>query len=127
MQNFLKTPNFIKDFFYKQPRDLYQEFCNAYAYYKQATLCDPKPNRQKLMEECTNNWKRNKHHDATFIKNKISKYYETIPSTVRSYQRLFVSHDNISSSHVSTTSTTSTTYRSEGFIDTSAISRNAVV
>ena len=129
MQSFLKTPNFSKDFFFKQPRDLYQEFCNAYAYYKQATLCDPKPNRQKLIEECTNNWKKNKQHDAAFIRNKIREYYETIPPTVRSYQRLFISHDIINSdhtSHASTTSTTSTIQRSEGFIDTSAIPKNAV-
>jgi len=51
MQSFLKTLNFSKDFFYKLPQDLYQKFYNAYAYYKQAMLCDPKLNRQKLMQE----------------------------------------------------------------------------
>jgi hypothetical protein len=52
MQSFLKIPSFSKIFFYKQPQDKYQEFCNAYAYYKQAILCNPKPNRQKIMQEC---------------------------------------------------------------------------
>ena len=52
MQSFLKAPNFNKNFFYKQPQDKYQEFCNAYAYYKQAILCDPKPIRQRIMQEC---------------------------------------------------------------------------
>ena len=57
MQSFLKAPNFNKKFFYQKPQDRYQEFCNEYAYYKQATLCDPKLNRQKLMEECLKVWK----------------------------------------------------------------------
>ena len=52
MQSFLKALNFNKKFFYQKPQNRYQEFCNVYAYYKQATLCDPKLNRQKLMEEC---------------------------------------------------------------------------
>src|SRR5438874_689679 len=102
MQSFLKTPHFNKELFYKPSQNIYQEFCNAYAYYKQATLCDPNPNRQKLMQECVNIWKQNKKHDTAFIKDIIREYYETIPSTLRSYQRLFTSRDVTSSSHTST-------------------------
>lgn len=125
MQSFLKTPNFSKDFFYNPPQDLYQEFCNAYAYYKQATLCDPKPNRQKLMQECIIIWKENKKHDAAFIKDKIREYYETIPSTLRSYQRLFVSRDMATSSN-QTRYTRHTSTLSVGLIDTTTIPKNAV-
>src|SRR3954469_15588477 len=75
MQSFLKLPHFNKNFFYKQPQDRYQEFCNAYAYYKQATLCDPKLNRQKLIEDCLIVWKEVKKNDATLIENKIREYY----------------------------------------------------
>ncbi|CAB4425447.1 unnamed protein product [Rhizophagus irregularis] len=52
MQSFLKAPNFSKTFFYKQPQNKYQDFCNAYAYYKQVILCDPNPNRERLSQEC---------------------------------------------------------------------------
>ena len=85
MQSFLKTLNFSKEFFYKPSQDLYQEFCNTYAYYKQAILCDPKPNHQKLIQECINIWKENKKHDTAFIKDIIREYYETVPFTLRSY------------------------------------------
>ncbi len=71
MQSFLKAPNFSKNFFYKQPQDKYQEFCNAYAYYKQAILCDPKPNRQRIMQECITAWKEVKKNDTAFIESKI--------------------------------------------------------
>ena len=84
--------NFDKNFFYKQPQDKYQEFCNAYAYHKQAVLCDPKLNRQKLMQECIDTWKEVKEHDAAFIENKIREYYSTIPPTIHSHQRFFLSH-----------------------------------
>jgi hypothetical protein len=83
MQSFLKIPSFSKNFFYKQPQDKYQEFCNAYAYYKQVILCNPKPNRQKIMQECIVAWKKVKKHDTAFIDNKIREYYNTTPSTIR--------------------------------------------
>src|SRR6185369_1137780 len=79
MHSYFKIPNFNKNFFYKQPQDKYQEFCNAYAYYKQAVLCDPKLNRQKLMQEYIDTWKEVKKHDAAFIENKIREYYSIIP------------------------------------------------
>ncbi|CAG8680512.1 14534_t:CDS:2, partial [Racocetra fulgida] len=41
----------VKLFFYKEPQDLYQTFCNAYAYYKQASQYNPTPHRQKLFQE----------------------------------------------------------------------------
>ena len=92
MQSFLKLPNFNKNFFYNQPQDKYQKFCNAYAYYKQAVLCDPKPNRQKLLQECITAWKEVKNQDTAFIENKINEYYRTIPPTIHSHQRFFLSH-----------------------------------
>jgi len=85
MQSYFKIPNFDKNFFYKQPQDKYQEFCNAYVYYKQVVLCDPKINHQKLMQECITTWKEVKKHDTTFIENKIHEYYNTILSTIRSH------------------------------------------
>jgi hypothetical protein len=107
MQSFLKAPNFNKKFFYKQSQNKYQEFCNAYAYYKQATLCDSQLNRQKLSEECTTVWKEIKKNDAAFIDNKIYEYYETIPSTVRSHQRIFMSRNTTTGFRHTPTASTS--------------------
>ncbi|CAB4476999.1 unnamed protein product [Rhizophagus irregularis] len=126
MQSFLKGPNFNKKFFFKQPQNKYQEFCNVYAYYKQATLCNPKLNHQQLMEECTTVWKEVRKNDTTFIENKICEYYDTVPSTVHSHQKIFMSR-NVTSSfhHTSTPKYTSTPRQLVGFIDTTKIPKNA--
>ncbi|GET59353.1 hypothetical protein GLOIN_2v1870260 [Rhizophagus irregularis DAOM 181602=DAOM 197198] len=70
----------------------YQEFCNAYAYYKQAVHCNSKPNRQKLLQECITAWKEVRKQDISFIENKIHEYYNTITPTIHSYQNFFLSH-----------------------------------
>ena len=126
MQSFLKAPNFSKNFFYKQPQDKYQEFCNAYAYYKQAILCDPKPNRQRIMQECITAWKEVKKNDTAFIESKIREYYDTTPSTIRSHQSIFMTRNLTNSSHQTSTSKCISTPRQfVGFIDTTTITPNA--
>ncbi|CAB4464998.1 unnamed protein product [Rhizophagus irregularis] len=123
MQSFLKAPNFSKTFFYKQPQNKYQEFCNAYAYYKQATLCDPKLNREKLSQECASEWKDVKKHDNVFIESKICEYYETIPTTVRSHQQILMSRNATPSSHHTPTPSTSKQYKE--YIDITSLPKNA--
>jgi hypothetical protein len=127
MQSFLKAPNFDRKFFFKQPQNKYQEFCNAYAYYKQASLCDPNPNREKLLQECATVWKDIKKHDSDFIENKIHEYYDTIPTTVRSHQRIFMSRNMTSSFHHTSApiSTPSAQRQYKEYIDTTAIPKNA--
>ena len=100
MQSFLTAPKFNKVFFYKEPQDLYQEFCNAFAYYKQAVLCDPKPNRQKLMQECVAAWKQAKHQDKSLIYDKINEYFNTVSSHTRFHQSFFIRH-NVANSNSS--------------------------
>ncbi|CAB4483266.1 unnamed protein product [Rhizophagus irregularis] len=123
MQSFLKAPNFSKTFFYKQPQNKYQEFCNAYAYYKQATLCDPKLNREKLSQECASEWKDVKKHDNVFIESKICEYYKTIPTTVRSHQQILMSRNATPSSHHTPTPSTSKQYKE--YIDITSLPKNA--
>ncbi|CAB4477164.1 unnamed protein product [Rhizophagus irregularis] len=123
MQSFLKAPNFSKTFFYKQPQNKYQEFCNAYAYYKQATLCDPKLNREKLSQECASEWKDVKKHDNVFIESKICEYYETIPTTIRSHQQILMSCNATPSSHHTPTPSTSKQYKE--YIDITSLPKNA--
>src|SRR5438128_4969822 len=101
MQSFLSTPNFDEVFFYKKPLNLYQEFCNAFAYYKQAILCDPTPNRQKLANECLEAWKQVKHHDKPLIYEKIHEYFDTVPSLTRSHQSFFQRNNVARSSRAS--------------------------
>ncbi|CAB4422741.1 unnamed protein product [Rhizophagus irregularis] len=78
------------------------------------------------MEECTTVWKEVRKNDTTFIENKICEYYDTVPSTVRSHQKIFMSR-NVTSSfhHTSTPKHTSTLRQLVGFIDTTKIPKNA--
>ncbi|CAI2197718.1 6770_t:CDS:2, partial [Funneliformis geosporum] len=64
-----------------------------------------------------------KKNDTAFIENKIRKYYDTIPSTIRFHQRILISRDSTNSSHQ--TSTPSTLRQYVGFIDTTTIPPNA--
>ncbi|CAG8672204.1 16126_t:CDS:2, partial [Racocetra fulgida] len=80
MQSFLKAPKFDKQFFYKPPTDLYQEFCNAYAYSEQAAHCNIIPNKQKV--------EKNSGQNETIIREKIQAYLATEPYIIRSYQRI---------------------------------------
>ncbi|CAG8516124.1 2174_t:CDS:2 [Scutellospora calospora] len=92
MQSFLKTPNFDTHFFYKSPSDLYQEFSNTYAYYKQAIHCNPTPNKQKLLIETCAAWKKIRNENKTFIRKKIQLYLTIVPHTIRSYNSLINSN-----------------------------------
>ena len=131
MQSFLKLPNFNKNFFYNQPQDKYQEFCNAYAYYKQAVHCNPKLNRQKLLQECITAWKEIKKQNTTFIENKINEYYNTIPPTIHSHQTFFLSHRTLNtpttptSEHTPTPEHTTTPKQFIWAVDTTTIRNNA--
>ncbi|CAG8825839.1 19675_t:CDS:1, partial [Gigaspora rosea] len=49
------------------PQTLYKKFCNAFAYYKQVSLCDPNPNHQQLMKNCNLAWKDIKTENKTLI------------------------------------------------------------
>ncbi|UZN98730.1 uncharacterized protein OCT59_000018 [Rhizophagus irregularis] len=78
------------------------------------------------MEECTTVWKEVRKNNITFIENKICEYYDTVPSTVRFHQKIFMSR-NVTSSfhHTSTPKHTSTPRQLVGFIDTTKIPKNA--
>ncbi|CAG8531190.1 7793_t:CDS:2 [Dentiscutata erythropus] len=71
MQSFLSTPNFNKTFFYKEPQTLYKQFCNAFAYYKQVSLCNLNPNRQQLIKDCNFAWKQIKKEEEELSKNAV--------------------------------------------------------
>ncbi|CAG8511782.1 5574_t:CDS:2 [Racocetra fulgida] len=88
MQSFLKAPKFDKQFFYKPPTDLYQEFCNAYAYSEQAAHCNIVPNKQKLLSDARTEWKKIREQNETIIHKKIQAYLATKPHIICSYQRI---------------------------------------
>ncbi|CAG8841380.1 33042_t:CDS:2, partial [Gigaspora margarita] len=82
MQSFLRLSNFDKHFFYKPLSDLYQEFANAYTYYKQVTLCNPTPNKQKLLNKAQTAWKEIKNENEAVIYKKIQSYLTMASSTI---------------------------------------------
>lgn len=126
MQSFLKTPNFDTHLFYKSPTDLYQEFSNAYAYYKQATLCNPNPNKQQLLSEAREAWKQIKNENTNIIREKIKSYLSTVPSTIRSYHRLMVNSNSNSTSTSTFASPSASTVTSLQQFDINTVAKNAV-
>ncbi|CAG8795267.1 24741_t:CDS:1, partial [Gigaspora rosea] len=84
------------------PQDLYQMFCNAYAYYKQASHYNPTPNHQKLFQECNLTWKQIKYEHKALIKEKIREYFNTIPSHIHFHQSNFIPNRANNSNSIST-------------------------
>ncbi|CAG8502718.1 14575_t:CDS:2 [Dentiscutata heterogama] len=89
MQSFLSMPNFNKTFFFKEPQTLYEKFSNAFAYYKQVSLCNSHPNRQQLMKDCNLAWKQIKKENKIVIDEKIRSYFNSIPSHIYCHQSKF--------------------------------------
>ncbi|CAG8805359.1 20078_t:CDS:2, partial [Dentiscutata erythropus] len=75
------------------PQTLYEKFSNAFAYYKQVSLCNPHPNRQQLMKDCNLAWKQIKKENKTVIDEKIHSYFNSIPSHVYCHQSKFTSRN----------------------------------
>ncbi|CAG8628421.1 23584_t:CDS:1, partial [Gigaspora rosea] len=98
MQSFLSAPNFNKTFFFKEPQTLYKKYCNAFAYYKQVSICNPQPNRQQLMKNCNLAWKQIKKENKTVIDEKIRFYFNSFPSHVYCHQLALTTSNSGSSS-----------------------------
>ena len=59
MQIFLSTPDFSKSFLYKNPGNIYQRYCNVYAYTYLVHSGIPQ-NKENLVKECNLAWKETK-------------------------------------------------------------------
>ncbi|CAG8764314.1 17350_t:CDS:2, partial [Dentiscutata erythropus] len=86
------------------PQDLYQTFCNVYAYYKQASHCNPTPNRQRLFRNNRTNRTNNSNsilsfpsflqHNVEVHKNAIGqrdaiKKIEVANKKISEYERMY--------------------------------------
>src|SRR5260363_362973 len=77
MQKFLKTPTFDKKYIFKNPSNLYENFCNAYAYYMAVSMRNPSPKKQDIFTKAQEEWKVVKNLDKTIIENQINNYLQT--------------------------------------------------
>ena len=75
MQVFLSKPKFDKKFIYSSPTTLYQEFANAYAYNKMSITCNPRPNKQAMVNEINAEWKKIKSEKTEDL---IKEYIKTL-------------------------------------------------
>jgi len=56
MQTFLSIPKFNKQYVYKNPRNTYQKFVNAFAFYKMASIGSSCPDKEKICQESNEEW-----------------------------------------------------------------------
>ncbi|CAG8625604.1 12394_t:CDS:2, partial [Gigaspora rosea] len=68
-------PNFSKTYLYVTPTTLYHEFCNAFAFFTMVKACNPKMNRQNLIDAANNEWRKCRNEPETTIRNQISQYF----------------------------------------------------
>ncbi|CAG8733514.1 14333_t:CDS:2, partial [Gigaspora rosea] len=80
-----------------EPQTLYEKYCNAFAYYKQVSLCNPQPNCQQLMKDCNLAWKQIKKEKKTVIDEKIRSYLNSFPLHVYCHQSELTLHNTSNS------------------------------
>ena len=106
MQAFLSKPKFDKKFIYSSPTTLYQEFANAYAYNKMSITCNPRPNKQAMVNEINAEWKKIKSEKTEdLIKEYIKTLHdEAVPTITCSFRSIFSSTRNTATNSISPSS-----------------------
>ncbi|CAG8516623.1 4830_t:CDS:2 [Cetraspora pellucida] len=82
-QSFLSMPNFSKTYLYVIPKNLYQEFCNAFAFFTMVKACNPSMNRQDLMDTANTEWRLCRTESETTIRDQIKQYLAASPPIIR--------------------------------------------
>ena len=77
MQTFLSVPKFDKQYIYKKPQNIFEEFTNAFAFHKMASTGIPFPSKKGLCEESNKKWNVVKKCSKEEIKDKIREYLNT--------------------------------------------------
>jgi len=88
MQMFLSTPKFNKQYVYKNPKNTYQEFVNAFAFYKMTSTGSPRPDKETICQESNEEWSLIKKYPKETIEDKICEYSNS-PIQLRMYDYLF--------------------------------------
>ena len=74
MQTFLSTPKFNKQYVYKNPRNTYQKFVNAFAFYKMALTGSSCSDKETICQESNEEWSLIKKYPKETIEDKIWEY-----------------------------------------------------
>ncbi|CAG8805213.1 6126_t:CDS:2, partial [Cetraspora pellucida] len=74
---FLGTPKFNKKLIFKNPSNLYENFCNAYAYYLAISIGTPSSKKQDIFIKAQEGWKTIRNLNEETIQNKINNYLQT--------------------------------------------------
>ncbi|CAG8792105.1 17125_t:CDS:1, partial [Dentiscutata erythropus] len=82
-QSFLSMPNFSKTYLYITPKNLYQEFCNAFAFFKMVKACNPNMNRQDSIDAANTEWRLCRTESETTIRDQIKQYLAASPPIMR--------------------------------------------
>ncbi|CAG8497475.1 9233_t:CDS:2 [Scutellospora calospora] len=82
-QSFHSMPNFSKTYLYVIPKNLYQEFCNAFAFFIMVKACNPSMNWQDLMDTANTEWRLCRTESETTIRDQIKQYLAASPPIIR--------------------------------------------
>ena len=89
MQSFLSAPKFNKTLFFINPTNLYQEYCNAYAYQYMVKKGIIAPDKQIVLQEARISWKTIKVQDQDTILQQIQEYLASQPRVIYNHCAIF--------------------------------------
>jgi hypothetical protein len=80
-QTYFRQPKYSKNYIIQKPRNLYEEFVNAFAFHEIVITNNERPSKKELQERAQNSWREIKIKDKDFIRNHIFELLQTpIPS-----------------------------------------------
>ena len=89
MQSFLSASKFNKTLFFINPTNLYQEYCNAYAYQYMVKKGIIAPDKQIVLQEARISWKTIKVQDQDTILQQIQEYLASQPRVIYNHHAIF--------------------------------------
>jgi len=76
-QTYFKEPKYSKNYIIQKPRNLYEEYVNAFAFCEMINTKNEVPNKKELQERAQNSWQEVKMRSKDFIQNHIFELLQT--------------------------------------------------
>ncbi|UZO15822.1 uncharacterized protein OCT59_007237 [Rhizophagus irregularis] len=85
-QTYFKEPKYSKNYLIQSPKNLYEQYVNAFAFSEMVKSHNKTPNKKVLHQQAQDSWREVKKEDKENIQNRI---FELLRTPIRSYPFTF--------------------------------------
>src|SRR5581483_1255264 len=89
-QTYFKEPKYSKNYIIQNPRNLYEQYVNAFAFSEMVKSHNKSPNKMILQQQAQDSWRQVKTEDESIIQTRI---FELLRTPIKSYPFTFVSQE----------------------------------